>query len=147
MKNARSERLFSYGTLQQEAVQLANSGRKLEGIPDAIMGYRLSSVQITDPEVVAESGLEVHKILVPGDDPREAVHGMMFAITLEELRAADACETDAYQRARQAAVRTGSLGACRRQTRMMPHSRLRLRRPHLHAAGGGYFRRKRIEPA
>ena len=73
MKNARSERLFSYGTLQQEAVQLANSGRKLEGIPDAVMGYRLSSVQITDPEVVAENGLEVHKILVPGDDPKETV--------------------------------------------------------------------------
>jgi hypothetical protein len=39
--------------------------------------------------VVAESGLEVHKILVPSDNPKERVDGAVFAITPEELRAAD----------------------------------------------------------
>jgi len=100
MADACSERLFSYGTLRDEAVQRANFGRKLQGLPDAVMGYRLSTVKITDPEVVAESGLEVHKILMPGDDPAEMVEGVVFAITPAELRAADEYETDAYKRVR-----------------------------------------------
>ncbi len=98
MANACSERLFSYGTLQQEAVQRANFGRTLQGRPDAVTGYRLSTVKITDPKVVAESGLEVHKILVPSDDPEETVQGTVFALTPQELRAADEYETDAYKR-------------------------------------------------
>lgn len=64
------------------------------------MGYRLSSVKITDPKVVAVSGVEVHRILVPSDDPAEEVQGVVFAITEQELRAADAYETDAYRRVR-----------------------------------------------
>ncbi len=35
------ENLFSYGTLQSESVQLETFGRKLEGEPDTLPGYRL----------------------------------------------------------------------------------------------------------
>ncbi|HEV2212657.1 MAG TPA: gamma-glutamylcyclotransferase family protein [Gammaproteobacteria bacterium] len=94
-----SEKLFSYGTLQQESVQLANFNRKLNGAPDAALGYRLSSVEIDDPDVVAESGLAVHRILVPGGAADE-VEGVVFEITPEELRAADSYETHAYKRVR-----------------------------------------------
>jgi len=73
MADAYSERLFSYGTLRDEVVQLANFGRKLVSSPDAVTGYKLSTVKITDSEVVAESGMEVHKILVPSDDSKETV--------------------------------------------------------------------------
>ena len=100
MAEAYSERLFSYGTLQQEAVQLVNFGRKLHGSPDAVVGYRLASVQIADPAVVAVSGLDVHRILVPSNDPAEEVQGVVFTITSQELRAADEYETDAYRRVR-----------------------------------------------
>ena len=55
MVDGYSERLFSYGTLQQEAVQLANFGRILQGSPDAVTGYRLASVKISDPDVVTVS--------------------------------------------------------------------------------------------
>ena len=92
-----SERLFSYGTLQQESVQLANFGRPLKGTLDVVTGWRLSTVQITDPEVLAESGLAVHKILVPGA-PADEVDGVVFEITPQELAAADGYETDAYRR-------------------------------------------------
>lgn len=97
MSDARIERLFSYGTLQQESVQLANFGRRLKGSADVLTGWRLSTVQITDPEVLAESGLSVHKILVPGK-PSDEIDGVVFEITLEELAAADGYETDAYKR-------------------------------------------------
>lgn len=98
MAQTPSERLFSYGTLQQESVQLANFGRKLQGSVDAAVGYRLSSVKITDPLVIATSGMDVHRMLVPSDDPAHQVHGVVFAITPEELRAADSYETADYKR-------------------------------------------------
>lgn len=36
-----SEKLFSYGTLQQETVQLSTFGRKLQGTADVLIGYHL----------------------------------------------------------------------------------------------------------
>ena len=95
--SATSERLFSYGTLQQESVQLANFGRRLKGQADTVTGWKLSTVEITDPEVVTESGLAVHTIMVPGKSSDE-VPGVVFEITPEELKAADGYETDAYKR-------------------------------------------------
>ena len=93
----QTARLFSYGTLQQESVQLANFGRRLNGQADVLTGWRLSTVQITDPDVLAQSGLAVHKILVPGQ-PTDEIDGVVFEITPQELGAADGYETDTYRR-------------------------------------------------
>ena len=92
-----TERLFSYGTLQQESVQLANFGRWLNGCADVLAGWRLSTVEIRDPEVLAESGLAVHRIMVPGASV-DQVHGVVFEITTAELKAADSYETADYKR-------------------------------------------------
>jgi Gamma-glutamyl cyclotransferase, AIG2-like len=97
MADRYSEKLFSYGTLQQESVQLANFGRKLKGLPDVVIGWRLSTVEIHDPTILVLSGLAVHKILVPGK-PSDEVDGVLFEISLKELEAADGYETDAYKR-------------------------------------------------
>lgn len=104
--SATSERLFSYGTLQQESVQLANFNRKLQGRADVLTGWRLSTVQIRDPQVLAESGLAVHKILVPGN-PSDEIDGVVFEITPAELGAADDYETDDYKRVK-LKLRSGS---------------------------------------
>lgn len=40
--------LFSYGTLQDKAVQRANFGRELSGQADRMPGYRQDWVEITD---------------------------------------------------------------------------------------------------
>lgn len=106
MRDAPDIRLFSYGTLRQSEVQLANFGRRLEGVADALAGYRVSSVVIDDPEVVAESGSAVHPILVATGDPADIVEGVVFAITAAELDAADEYETDAYVRV-EAPLRSG----------------------------------------
>jgi hypothetical protein len=90
--------LFSYGTLQDPAVQLANFGRRLEGAPDALPGFRTDLVEITDPEVVAESGLTHHPIVRPSGEPADRVPGTVFRITQTELEAADAYEVDDYRR-------------------------------------------------
>lgn len=91
-------RLFSYGTLQQEEVQRANFGRRLAGAPDALPGYRVDYVDIADPGVVALSGSARHPIVVPSDDPADAVEGTVFQITASELAAADEYEVDDYAR-------------------------------------------------
>ena len=90
--------LFSYGTLQQENVQLATFGRLLEGQADALVGFRLDTVAIGDPAVVATSGLAVHHIAAATGNPADQVAGTVFQITAEELAASDAYEVDAYTR-------------------------------------------------
>lgn len=91
------ENLFSYGTLQLPDVQLATFGRLLEGSPDAVVGYALHQLRITDPHVIATSGADVHPVLRPGD---ACVEGTVFEITAAELTAADDYEVDDYQRVR-----------------------------------------------
>ncbi|GAA4572204.1 gamma-glutamylcyclotransferase family protein [Planotetraspora kaengkrachanensis] len=94
----RDVNLFSYGTLQDPAVQKANFGRLLEGRPDALPGYRSSIVQITDPEVLAVSGAAWHPIVTPTGDPADQVQGTVFMITESELAAADEYEVSDYIR-------------------------------------------------
>lgn len=91
-------RLFSYGTLQQREVQLANYGRELVGDPDILAGYRLAEVEIDDPQVVSVSGKAVHTIARSTGDPADRIGGTVFHLTQEELDASDAYETDAYTR-------------------------------------------------
>jgi gamma-glutamylcyclotransferase (GGCT)/AIG2-like uncharacterized protein YtfP len=90
------ELLFSYGTLQQDGVQLAQFGRKLEGRADALPGWRTAMVEITDPDVLAKSG-KTHPIVMPGRKD-DSVAGMVFEITAAELAAADAYEVADYKR-------------------------------------------------
>lgn len=90
--------LFSYGTLQLESVQLSSFGRKLEGRPDALPGYRKDLVEITDPEVLAASGEKFHPIVNASTNPADEVAGTVFRITAPELAAADAYEVSDYKR-------------------------------------------------
>lgn len=90
--------LFSYGTLQDPAVQQANFGRLLSGTPDGLTGFTIGEVEITDPEVIAESGLTHHRILHPSDGPTETIPGTVFRLTTEELAAADVYEAEDYKR-------------------------------------------------
>lgn len=94
---ADTELLFSYGTLRQPEVQLTTFGRLLEGRPDAIVGYDLDYVTITDPHVIATSGSDRHPVLKPGA-ATVAVEGTVFSISEAELVAADAYEVDDYVR-------------------------------------------------
>ncbi|HMH30065.1 MAG TPA: gamma-glutamylcyclotransferase family protein [Steroidobacteraceae bacterium] len=89
--------LFSYGTLQDRAVQLANFGRLLLGRPDSLPGYILLPITIDDPTVVALSGKSQHMI-AKRTDAGEQVAGMVFEITAQELAAADRYEVAEYTR-------------------------------------------------
>ncbi|GGO54577.1 gamma-glutamylcyclotransferase family protein [Streptomyces lasiicapitis] len=90
--------LFTYGTLQMREVQLARFGRLLQGRRDALPGYRTTEIWITDPDVIAVSGTDRHLLVVPSDDPADAVEGAVLELTDEELAAADDYEVDDYAR-------------------------------------------------
>ena len=90
--------LFSYGTLQQEEVQLSTFGRILTGAPDSLVGFLITEVRIEDPEVVATSGKEFHPIARKTGGFNNRVPGTVFEITEEELMHSDAYEVDAYKR-------------------------------------------------
>jgi hypothetical protein len=99
------ELLFSYGTLQLEAVQLSTFGRVLNGEPDTLPGFSRSLVAIDDPGVVALSGEAEHPIVRHTGRPEDVVEGAVFVLTPEEIQNADKYEVSAYRRI---SVRLGS---------------------------------------
>ena len=104
----RDQRLFSYGTLRQENVQLTLFGRRLEGEQDFVAGYTLSTVTIEDPDIVGQSGFETHPILVAAGDPALEVAGTVFLLSAAELEAADDYECSPYVRV-EAPLRSGGV--------------------------------------
>jgi len=90
--------LFAYGTLQLPSVQLATFGRLLDGQPDALPGFALAPLKINDEYVVATSGLAVHTMACPTDDPADRIPGVVFAVTPVELDASDSYEVDDMKR-------------------------------------------------
>jgi hypothetical protein len=91
--------LFSYGTLQQEKVQLSTFGRRLEGRRDELPRYELSSVKIEDPAVVAALGMTHHANVTFTGNEENRVSGIAFEVTEPELVLVDAYEAPfAYER-------------------------------------------------
>ena len=90
--------LFSYGTLRQREVQLATYGRILSGVPDALIGYRLAPLAISDPYVIEVSGKAIHTIARKSDCADDRIEGLVFDLSEAELAATDAYEVDVYAR-------------------------------------------------
>ncbi|HEV8051373.1 MAG TPA: gamma-glutamylcyclotransferase family protein [Parachlamydiaceae bacterium] len=90
--------LFSYGTLRYENVQLTTFGRKLLGQADSLPGYFLKSIQIKDPDVIKKSGEAVHSIIHFSGNPEDQIAGVVFKISLEELKQSDSYEVSDYKR-------------------------------------------------
>jgi gamma-glutamylcyclotransferase (GGCT)/AIG2-like uncharacterized protein YtfP len=95
-----TENLFSYGTLQDEEVQLATFGRRLKGLPDALVGYKLMLTPINDKAFIDASGAVNHRNLQLTGDRSDVVEGTVFELSRNELELADAYEPSDYQRER-----------------------------------------------
>ncbi|WP_018299770.1 gamma-glutamylcyclotransferase family protein [Fangia hongkongensis] len=94
----RTDLLFSYGTLQDEKVQISTYKRTLNGKKDSLSGYRLSVIKITNPEVVRLSGKKEHPALVFTGDKADLVFGMVFELDHVELLLTDKYEGHDYLR-------------------------------------------------
>jgi gamma-glutamyl AIG2-like cyclotransferase len=90
--------LFSYGTLQQESVQISTFGRLLQGGPDELVGFEQSVQRVEDPAFVATSGKADHAIVRFNGRSDSRVAGTVFEVSDEELAKADSYEPAGYQR-------------------------------------------------
>ena len=93
-----NEFLFSYGTLQLEAVQMATFGRLLAGTSDALTGFELATLKIEDPAVVAISGKANHTIARFTGRDSEVIFGTVFQVTPDDIENADKYEVEACKR-------------------------------------------------
>src|SRR5687767_14528514 len=83
--------IFSYGTLQQEHVQLATFGRRLAGDADELPGF--------EPSWTRREGGTTHANVIFTGTHDSRARGTVFEITDAELAAADQYEqADAYGR-------------------------------------------------
>ncbi|HUE64172.1 MAG TPA: gamma-glutamylcyclotransferase family protein [Rhizomicrobium sp.] len=89
------EKLFSYGTLRQAKIQRALYGRVVETKPDAIMGYCIRVVQLTDWKYAQISGGDLQWTIEkgPGD-----IEGSVLLLTPDELVHTDEYEPKEYGR-------------------------------------------------
>ncbi len=99
--------LFSYGTLQQEDVQLSTFGRLLNGRKDDLPGFEPSLVPIADPGVVATLGRTHHANVTFNGNHGTRVPGTAFEITDAELTSADRFEAAFFYKRISAVLASG----------------------------------------
>jgi hypothetical protein len=93
-----AEFLFSYGTLQLAAVQIATFGRQLRGARDVLSRFELVPLTIEDATVIAISGQARHTMARFTGRAADVIDGTVFEVTVEEIRNADKYEVPAVQR-------------------------------------------------
>jgi len=84
--------LFSYGSLQEERVQVSTFGRRLQGERDALVGFEPSLVKIEDPAVRAATGKTHHANASENGNAESRVEGTVFEISEAELLHVDEYE-------------------------------------------------------
>jgi len=80
--------LFTYGTLQDEGVQMVNFARTLDGVEDTLAGYKISETKIAN----------AYPHIIPTEKGEDTVAGICYVLTPEELLAADFYEGQEYTR-------------------------------------------------
>jgi len=83
-----TEYLFTYGTLQQEDIQLTVFSRTLSGFNDVLLGYKLS-----DEKVVG-----IYPVMHRSEEPTDLVNGRVYMCSNKEILEADKYEGPAYKR-------------------------------------------------
>ncbi|HEY0503987.1 MAG TPA: GNAT family N-acetyltransferase [Lysobacter sp.] len=99
-QNVRDEPVFSYGTLQDESVQRRLFGRTLDGVADALPGYRMDWLEERDPAAISASGVVRHPVVRASNDPADRVPGTVLRLSAAELAKADDYEAGDYRRVR-----------------------------------------------
>ncbi|MFD0796218.1 DUF4286 family protein [Maribacter chungangensis] len=80
--------LFTYGTLQEEAVQLGVFSRLLHGSCDTLPKYKIASKKVADR----------YPTLEHTKNEKDQITGQVYTVSPEELKQVDAYEGAAYER-------------------------------------------------
>jgi gamma-glutamylcyclotransferase (GGCT)/AIG2-like uncharacterized protein YtfP len=87
------EKLFTYGSLQNDDIQEDLFGRTLQGTPETLVGYVVKEIQIEE-----EFGLVKYPIIVETHKPEDTISGIVYTITTKELHQTDLYEGLHYKR-------------------------------------------------
>ncbi|TRX36964.1 gamma-glutamylcyclotransferase [Flavobacterium sp. ZT3R18] len=87
------QKLFTYGTLQNNDIQESLFGRILQGTPETLIGYKLNEIQIEE-----EFGLIQYPIITETQQPEDTISGIVYEITTSDLHQADLYEGLHYKR-------------------------------------------------
>ena len=87
--------LFSYGSLQEESVQLSVYGRALRGTPDALVHCTRELIAVPPWHKAAAAGIKHYANVVFDADSDSRVDGTVLELTDAELAASDGYEKDA----------------------------------------------------
>ena len=90
--------VFSFGTLRQESVQQTLYGGTVPTVPDSLVGWRLTTVRITDPAVIEASGSDLHPGIERSGDGADRVDGGVLTLDDAGLAATDRYESVGYER-------------------------------------------------
>lgn len=96
--NTANESLFSYGTLQNEEMQVKLFKRTLSGTPDILKGYKVVILEIKDEAFLANGEDKFQRTLVPTNNENDFIRGTALELTPEELLKADSYEPANYKR-------------------------------------------------
>lgn len=97
-REATTHAVFSFGTLRQESVQQTLYGGTVPTVPDSLVGWRLTTVRITDPAVIAASGSDLHPGIERSGDVDDRVDGGVLTLDDAALAATDRYESVGYER-------------------------------------------------
>lgn len=89
--------LFSYGTLGDRKVQQQLFGREVETVEDRLDGFRIETIEITDPSIIEMSGIDRHPILRRSHGGK-GISGLALRLSATDLIAADRYEAAEYRR-------------------------------------------------
>ena len=87
--------IFSYGSLQEEAVQLSIYGRVLSGEADALHGWVRTRIEVPKWHKAASSGTTHYANIECSPQSASRVAGTLLELTDAELEASDGYERDA----------------------------------------------------
>jgi len=87
--------IFSYGSLQQEAVQLSNYSRVVRGDPDELIGWVRSEIAVPKWHKAAAAAISHYANVERSPESGRRVAGTVFELTDAELAATDTYELDA----------------------------------------------------
>lgn len=87
--------IFSYGSLQDEAVQRSVYGRLLRGEPDSLVGWVRTLIEVPKSHKAASLGTTHYANVEPSPQTSSRVPGMVLELTDSELEASDGYEREA----------------------------------------------------
>lgn len=87
------EKLFTYGTLQQDDIQDHIYGRVLSGTNETLVGYIIKEIEIEE-----EFGIVKYPIITPTENSKDTIKGIVYELTLAEIRQTDNYEGSHYKR-------------------------------------------------